>query len=129
MTQLKAPVGRHTVKLQDVIVGYSDLEDIEPAVGRARGRFRPGVGYDLVQPVFRLYVEAVPTPGGLADAEKLDRYHKSRDALGLSLEDDAGRVIRTSAIHISDYSARNGGTIEVEVLISDKGYWKRRSRE
>jgi hypothetical protein len=129
MTQLKAPVGRHTVKLQDVIVGYSDLEDIEPAVGRARGRFRPGVGYDLVQPVFRLYVEAVPTPGGLADAEKLDRYHKSRDALGLSLEDDAGRVIRTSAIHISDYSARKGGTIEVEVLISDKGYWKRRSRE
>jgi hypothetical protein len=79
--------------------------------------------------VFRLYVEAGPTPGGLADAEKLDRYHKSRDALGLSLEDDAGRVIRTSAIHISDYSARKGGTIEVEVLISDKGYWKRRSRE
>lgn len=128
LTTLPNPIGRHTVLLHGVAVGYSDLEDIAPALGRARGAFRPGVGYDLVQPVFRLYTDAVPTPGGeVADAEKLDRYHRSRDALGLSLEDDAGRRVRTTAIHISDYSDQKGGKIEIEVLISDRAYWKARA--
>jgi hypothetical protein len=114
--------------LHGVAVGYSDLEDADPSLGRARGRFRPGVGYDLVQPVFRLFTEAVPVPNAaVQDQEKLDRYHRSRDALGLSLEDDSGRLIRTSAIHIADYSARKGGSIDVEVLISDSGYWRRRA--
>jgi hypothetical protein len=121
-------VTRYTVRLHGVAIGYSDLEDIDPALGRARGRFRPGVGYDLVQPVFRLFTEAVPIPGAeVTDEEKLDRYHRSRDALGLSLEDDSGRSIRTSAIHISDYSEHRGGSIELEVLISDAEYWRRRN--
>lgn len=116
------------MRLHGIAIGYSDLEDVEPALGRARGRFRPGVGYELVQPIFRLFTEAVPIPGAdVTDAEKLDRYHRSRDALGLSLEDDAGRSIRTTAIHISDYSERHGGTIELEVLISDPEYWNQRA--
>lgn len=118
---------RHTVKLKGIAVGYTDLENADPSLGRARGKFRPGVGYDLVQPVFRLYVEAVPVPGAdVEDETKLSRYHKSRDALGLSLEDDAGQAIQTSAIHISDYSDRRDGGIEIEVLISDPVYWRRR---
>lgn len=128
MTTLPNPQGRHTVLLHGVAVGYSELEDIEPAIGRARGKFRPGVGYDLVQPIFRLFSEAVPVPGGeVADADKLARYHRSRDELGLSLEDDARRAIRTTAIHIIDYSDQQGGTIELEVLIADRGYWKSRA--
>ena len=126
-----SPEGRHTLKLHGIAVGYSDLEDADPALGRARGVFRPGVGYDLVQPVFRLYSEAVPNPGGdVADQEKLDRYYKSRDALALSLEDDSGRVVRTSAIHVSDYTSQRGGggALELDVLITDRGYWKARSR-
>ena len=122
-------MNRHTVKLHGIAIGYSDLEDLEPALGRARGRFRPGAGYDLVQPVFRLFAEAIPAPGGdVKDQEKLDRYHKSRDALGLALEDEAGRSIRTTAIHISDYSERRGGSIELEVLISDPAYWRQRTQ-
>ena len=116
------------MRLHGVVVGYSDLEDLEPSLGRARGRFRPGVGYDLVQPVFQLFAEAVPAPGAqVTDEAKLDRYHRARDALGLSLEDDTGRSIRTSAIHISDYSERRGGSIELEVLISDPEYWRSRT--
>jgi hypothetical protein len=123
-------VSKHTVRLHGIVIGYSDLEDVEPSLGRARGRFRPGVGYDLVQPVFQLFTEAVPVPGAdVTDEEKLDRYHRSRDALGLSLEDDSGRSIRTSAIHISDYSERRGGSIELEVLISDPVYWRSRAPE
>ncbi len=122
-------MNRHTVKLKSVVVGWSDLEDADPFAGKARGRFRPGVGYDLVQPVFNLYAEAVPVPGAeVRDQDKLDRYLKSRDALGLSLEDAQGRVVRTSAIHIEDYSAGRGG-IEVEVLIADRDYWKRREKD
>lgn len=126
---LKAPEGRHTVMLKGIAIGYSDLEEIDPSLGRARGAFRPGVGYELVQPVFKLYTDAVPTPGGaVSDKEKLARYHKSRDALGLSLEDDAGREVRTTTIHIADYMHLNRGTIEVEALISDAGYWKTRGQ-
>ena len=128
MIRLRAPVGRHTVLLNDVVVGYSDLEEVDPALGRARGMFRPGVGYDLVQPIFRLYAEAIPTPGGdVVDQQKLDRYHRSREKLGLRLQDDGGREIRTTAIHIIDHSDRPEGKIEVEVLIADKGYWRRRT--
>ena len=119
-------MSRHTIKLHNVVIGWSDLETADQFTGSARGRFRPGAGYDLVQPVFHLYAEAVPRRGAdVQDQTKLDRYHKSRDALGLSLEDDQGRVIRTSAIHIEDYSASRGG-IEVEVLITDREYWLRR---
>ena len=115
--------------LKGIAIGYSDLEEIDPSLGRARGAFRPGVGYELVQPVFKLFSDAVPTPGGeVSDAETLSRYHKSREALGLSLEDDAGRTVRTTAIHIADYTHLNRGSIEVEALIADPAYWTRRAQ-
>lgn len=120
-------MSRHTVRLKDIVVGWSDLEVGEPALGRARGRFRSGIGYELVQPVFLLYSAAVPTPGAeAADPETLDRYYRARDALGLTLQDDAGRTIRTSAIHIIDYPGPKGTALELEVLISDPDYWQRR---
>lgn len=120
---------RHTLKLHGVVVGWSDLERIEPDVGRARGRFRPGVGYELVQPVFRLFAEAVPrSETGHRDEAKLARYYKSRDALKLELVDATGRLVPTSAIHIADYrSETDEGDCELDVLIADTEYWQRRS--
>jgi len=118
---------RHTVRLHGVIVGHSELEHAQPELGRAWGAFRPGLGYELVQPVFRLFAHAVPKDGASKDVELLDRYHKSRDALSLALEDANGRPIRTSAIHIADYTVEEGATaIELDVLISDDSYWQRR---
>lgn len=118
----------HTVKLHGVIVGHSELEHAERDVGRAWGAFRPGLGYDLVQPVFRLFSEAVARTGETLDAAKLDRYYKARDALRLELTDAAGAPIRASAIHIADYTAESGpGAIAVDVLISDERYWARRA--
>ena len=119
---------RHTLKLHGVVVGWSDLERIEPDVGRARGRFRPGIGYELVQPVFRLFAEAVPRAANAArDEAKLARYYKSRDALQLELVDAAGALIPTSAIHIADYTSDGTGDCELDVLIADAGYWERRT--
>ena len=119
---------RHTLKMHGIVVGWSDLERIEPDLGRARGRFRPGVGYDLVQPIFRLFAEAVPRAENAGrDEVKLSRYYKSRDALKLELVDAAGRLIPTSAIHIADYRTDGTGDCELDVLIADEGYWERRA--
>ncbi len=118
---------RHTVTLQGVIVGHSDLEYMEPDVGRAWGAFRPGLGYDLVQPVFRLFSAAVTPQGETTDAVGLARYHAARDAMKLELVDGDGRAIRTSVIHIADYMAEQGpGAVALDVLIRDDAYWTRR---
>lgn len=119
---------KHTVKLHGVIVGHSELEKTETELGRARGVFRPGLGYELVQPVFRLYAEAVPRNGSPRDDAMLERYYRARDALRLELEDANGRRIPTSTIHITDYSAEDGPkSIELDVLIADDGYWAARA--
>jgi hypothetical protein len=120
---------RHTVRLHGIIVGHSELENVEPGTGRAWGSFRPGLGYELVQPVFRLFAQAVPRGDEPAakDDELLERYYKARDALRLELQDGDGRVIRTSAIHIADYTVEEGGSaLELDVLISDDAYWRGR---
>src|SRR6266704_3629154 len=121
---------RHTVRLHGVIVGHSELEHIDPEIRRAWGTFRPGLGYDLVQPVFRLFSEAAPPGGAKKDAELLDRYYSARDALDLELQDHEGRRIRTSAIHIADYTVERGqDAVELDVLISDDAYWTARLRK
>ena len=97
-----AAATRHVVRLAGVIIGYSDLEEIWPGESRARGVFRPGIGYELVEPVFRLYTEAVPEPDGT--------------------------VVKTSGIHVADYT-REGGDEDrhLDVLIADRDYWARRA--
>ena len=118
---------KHTVRLKGVIVGHSELEHVEPGVGRAWGAFRPGLGYDLVQPVFRLFARAVPHDGSARDENMLARYHDARDALDLELEDTSGKRIRTSTIHITDYTVEAGvQAIELDVLIRDEAYWQSR---
>ena len=120
---------RHTLKLHGVVVGWSDLERVEPELGRARGVFRRGIGYEIVQPIFRLFAEAVPrAEAGERDAAKLARYYKSRDTLEFELIDASGRLIPTSAIHIADYSNdASGDDCELDVLIVDPEYFRRRS--
>jgi len=118
----------HTVRLHGVIVGHSELENAEPEVGRAWGRLRPGLGYELVQPVFRLFAQAVPRDGSRRDSEALERYYSSRDALDLELVDANGRRIPTSTIHIADFTVEEGSAaLELDVLIADENYWMRRT--
>lgn len=119
---------RHTLKLNGIIVGHSELEEVDPVDRRVWGQFHPGLGYELVQPIFRLFSEATPMPGGEPlDEIKLARYIAARDELPLRLEDDRGRAIETAAIHIADYSLEKGpGAISLDVLVPDDRYWERR---
>ena len=119
---------RHTLRMHGVIVGHSELEHTDPTLGRAYGALRPGLGYDLVQPVFRLFAQAVPRNGEPRNEELLQRYYKSRDALKLELQDAEGRPIHTSVIHIVDYTNdKGGGALELDVLIKDDDYWNGRA--
>jgi len=81
-----------------------------------------------VQPIFRLFVEATPMPGGEPlDQVKLERYIAARDKLPLQLVDDKGRTIETAAIHIADYSEKRGrDAISLDVLVKDDEYWAAR---
>jgi hypothetical protein len=118
---------KHTVKLHGIIVGHSELEHSERGVGRAWGAFRPGLGYDLVQPVFRLFAQAVAPDGSEQDTALLERYYKARDALNLELTDASGATIPTSTIHIADFTVEDGpSAIQLDVLIPDEAYWARR---
>lgn len=114
---------RHTVRLNGVIVGHSDLENVEPELGRAWGLFRPGIGYEVVQPVFRLFAQAAPHDGSARNTAGLERYYRARDELNLELLDGDGRALRTAAIHIVDYSGESASPLHLDVLINDEAYW------
>ncbi len=121
----------YTVRLHGVAVGRSTLERLDPEHGFARGAFQPASGYQLVQDVFSLYAEAVPeTPGGVVDAEKLARYYKARDALRLALLDAKERAVPGTTIHIyPSIEDTADEAFELEVHISDPGFWRARKKE
>jgi hypothetical protein len=106
-----------TVTMSGVIVGRSELESRDPSARVARGAFRPGLGYELTQPVFALFTER----GGNADA--LARYRKAKAALKLQLMDSAGGPVRVRELHIRPDStgASNGLVLEVET--DDPAVW------
>jgi len=104
-----------TLKLSGVIVGRSELENRDPGRRAASGVFRPGLGYDLVEPIFRLY-EAAGT-----DEEALSRYRKSRDALRLELTDSSGTPVVVRELHIRRTASAIGPLLEVET--DDPAFW------
>jgi hypothetical protein len=85
----------YTVRMHGITVGHSDLERRDPTANAASGVFRPGLGYELVEPIFQLDGER----GSLA-IEKL----------ALELVDADGHVVLTSRVMI-----RVRRTLELEV--------------
>ena len=116
----------YTLRLRDVTIGRSELEHRDPGANLASGSFRPGFGYELVEPVFRLFTEAVPERATQpTDEEKLARYYQARDSLPLELYDGAGHKVATSRIHIADRTGSLGkGAIELEVVVGDPAFWE-----
>ena len=110
---------RYTLRLREVVIGWSDLETRDSASGVARGDFRPGLGYDLVEPIFVLR----PADPSAPDARERDtRYRRARDTLALSLHGPDGAMVDTSRIDIKrDKSSATD--LVLEVAIVDRAFW------
>jgi hypothetical protein len=112
---------RYTLRLRDIVIGWSDLERRDRGTGVARGAFRPGLGWDLVEPIFVLR----PTDPSAADAaEREQRYRRARDTLSLSLHTADGTMLDTARIDVM----RDEGSatdLALEVVIVDQTFWKR----
>ncbi len=80
-----------TVRLRGIIVGRAELAPSDPATGLRSGTFRPGPGFDLVQPLFQL---------------SGPRFAQAMQALKLELLDDKGGVVPTRSIDIRDGELR-----------------------
>jgi hypothetical protein len=81
----------YTVRLRGIIVGRADLAESDPSTGARSGTFKPGPGYDLVEPLFQL---------------RGTRFEQAMRALGLELLDDRGAVVPTRSIDIRDGELR-----------------------
>jgi len=103
------------LKMSGVIVGRSELENRDVNRRVATGVFRPGLGYDLVQPIFELLEMAGDS------AEALARYRKSRDALRLQLTDSSGNALTVRELHIRRNASSGAPMLEVET--DDSGFW------
>jgi hypothetical protein len=81
----------YTVRLRGIIVGRAELAAADPATGARSGAFRPGPGYDLVEPLFQLRGQP---------------YEQAMRALRLELLDARGDVVPTQSIDIRDGELR-----------------------
>jgi hypothetical protein len=102
-----------TLTMSGVIVGRSELENRDASGRVASGVFRPGLGYELVQPVFALYDQAA------GDGDALARYRKSRDALKLQLTDSLGAPMSVRDVRIE----QTGGSLVLRVETDDPSIW------
>ena len=110
---------RYTVRLRDIVIGWSDLGRRDRNARVARGEFRPGVGYELVEPIFVLKPEDPHAPDAL---EKEARYKRARDTLALSLHGPDDVMIDTARIDIlRDRSFAT--TLALEASIVDRSFW------
>lgn len=101
----------YSVRMGDVIVGRSALDEEGTVAGTLRGVFRAGFGWQLVEPVFDLR-PAAGAEGGAA----LERYTRARDALKLRLVDERGATVPTRRLDIvRSGTAHAPGTLMLEV--------------
>lgn len=103
----------YVLKLRDVIVGRSVLDARDSARRTARGPFRPGLGWELVEPIFDL----LPLDAAHATEEQRARYRKARDTLALSLYAPDGTLVDTARIDVvRDPASSTGLTLDVGIV-------------
>lgn len=109
----------YTLFMSGVIVGRSELEGRDESRRVARGAFRPGLGYDLVQPIFALCEDAA------GDADALARYRKARDALRLQLRNASGVAVAVRDLHIRRDALATSKTtsLVLEIETDDPAIW------
>ena len=120
---------RYLILCNGELIGTSGLESRDAGMGTAMGRFTPTAAYERVRPVFRMFAEAQRDTGP-ADEQMIAKYYRSRDALKLALENEAGTTIPTTVIHIIDFAVEIDETAcEIEVHVSDPSFFEERDTE
>jgi hypothetical protein len=109
----------YTLRLKDIVIGWSDLESRDAATRVARGAFRPGIGYELVEPIFVLRPSDEAGPDLL---EREARYRRARDTLDLALYAPDGTEVDTARIDIMR-DETSTTELALEVSIVDRRFW------
>lgn len=110
----------YTLRLKDITIGWCDLEARDPSTRIARGDFRPGLGYELVEPIFVLRPTDAIGPDAL---EQESRYRRARDTLDLSLHASDGAEVDTARIDIMR-DEKSKTELALEVSIVDRDFWR-----
>lgn len=112
----------YTIRLKDITIGWCDLDARDPSTRLARGDFRPGLGWELVEPIFVLRPTATDATGPDA-LERESRYRRARDTLDLSLHSSDGAEVDTARIDIMrDEKSATGLSLEVSIV--DRDFWR-----
>lgn len=108
----------YVLKLRDVIVGRSELAERDSAARVARGPFRPGLGWDLVEPIFAL---AEGVNGSVSD-EQRERYRRARDTLALGLYAPDNTLVESIRLDVrKDPGSPTGFVLHAEIV--DEAFW------
>ena len=92
-------------------------------MGLACGSFVPAPGYERLRPVFRIFADS-QSETGPADPDALARYYRERDKLNLAVVRPDGTLVRTSVVHICDFSEESGeDAYEIEVHVEDPSFF------
>jgi hypothetical protein len=116
------------LKLNGIVIGWSELEEVDEVDRRVWGQFHPGIGYELVQPIFRLFVEATPMPGGEPrDQIKLEQYIAAATSFRSSWWTIAAADRDRRDPHRRLQRKARSDAMSLDVLVKDDGYWAERS--
>ena len=104
---------RYAILCNGEVIGHSDLEDREPDVGLASGRFEPTDAYPPVAHVFRLFAEAQADGENESVPAKLQAYEDARAHLVLDAREVGGRVPQGGGGAINDAAvgSQRGGEL------------------
>jgi hypothetical protein len=95
------------LKLRGVIVGHAELGVRDMATGLSRGPFRPGLGWELVEPIFVL------REAGAGDA--MERFERARSRLAFELTTEQGRALDVDLVDVR-LEKRGSGYVPLELL-------------
>jgi hypothetical protein len=116
----------YVVRMSGIIVGRSALEDVDSFSLTASGEFRPGLGYDVAEPVFALYDAAMAMDDATARRQALERFTKARDAMRLELVDEQGTRLAARDARVTRAGRGPNATLRLEVVVDDTAFWARR---
>ena len=98
-----------TVHQGEALIGTAKLTWHDKSMNLRGGDFEPGPAYPSVRAVFQSFAAADE------DQALAQQYYKDRDALGLTVLDQAGEPVDVT-VHILDFTAQvPGADIEIEL--------------